>query len=204
MLIFVILFSTYQYITHPLIAEKEVEVEVIKPYYVGFSIPHPSESALTFEYANDNTMDALMADMPDSNRLEWFIEYRHMVDNLEDPPEKIEDVFSAEDLEYFYRLVETETYGAGFDAKCNVANVVINRLESERFPDNLKDVVTSPGQFVYTRRNVSEETKLACAFAWEVMDTTEGALFFHSGLMTTTLNGAEYIFSDNVGHHFYR
>lgn len=156
------------------------------------------------EYEDIDDYAELMAAMPDEDRLEWFMAYKEFTDDLEDPPETIHDYWSEEELTYLYRCVESETYGAGFDAKVNVANVIINRIESDRFPDTPKGVVTSPGQFYYPRKTISEETILACEFAFSIMDTTEGSLFFHSGSYTSTFNGAEYLFTDSVGHHFYR
>lgn len=162
------------------------------------------KEAPTNEYEEIDNFSELMDAMPEENRLEWFIAYKEFTAELEDPPETLNDYWSEDELMYLYRCVESEVYGGDFDSKCNVASVIINRIESDRFPNTPKGVVTSPGQFYYSRKQVSEETILACQFAFEILDTTNGSLFFHSGQKTNTFNGAEYLFTDSVGHHFYR
>ena len=56
----------------------------------------------------------------------------------------------------------------------------------------------------YGRKNITEDTIWAVMYAFEIEDTTEGALFFHSNNKTNTFNGANYIFTDSCGHHFYK
>ena len=140
----------------------------------------------------------------DENLEYWWYGYNLMVDTLTVKPLRITDAFTEEELMYFYRCVETEVYGADFVSKTHVANVILNRLYSDRFPDDLISVITSPNQFAYSRTNISESTIAACAYAFEIEDNTDGALFFHSGSYSETFNGATYIFTDAVGHHFYK
>lgn len=117
----------------------------------------------------------------------------------------IEDNYSEEDLNYLARCVETECYQCQFNCKVNVANVIINRVNSDRFKQStIKDVITSPNQFAYHRTNISEDTMLAIEYTLLFGDTTEGALFFHSNNKTQTFNGSDYIFTDECGHHFYK
>lgn len=113
--------------------------------------------------------------------------------------------FSEEEITLICRVVETETYDQAFDSKVNVANVVFNRLNDGRFGDTIKDVVTAPKQFAYGRKVIADDTLNAVIHAYENEDTTQGALFFHSFKEArVTFCGADYIFSDNAVHHFYR
>ena len=89
-------------------------------------------------------------------------------------------------------------------SKVNVANVIFNRVISEEFDDSITEVVTKPNQFAYGRNNISESTILAVEYAFLNEDTTDGALFFHSNSKTDTFNKAEYVFTDDCGHHFYK
>jgi len=116
------------------------------------------------------------------------------------------DLFSEKDIEYLERCVETETFGGeDFQSKVNIAHVIINRMmDDERFPSTISEVVTAPGQFAYGKREISPMTIAACEYASMNIDTTDGALWFHSGKKTNTFNGAEYMFTDNSGHHFYK
>lgn len=112
--------------------------------------------------------------------------------------------YSQEDLMYLWRMIETETYQCDFLSKTHVANVALNRVKSNRFPNTPKEVITAQNQFVYSRTKISEDTKLALEYVLKHGDNTDGAIFFHSGEYTSTFNGAKYIFTDKAGHHFYK
>lgn len=138
---------------------------------------------------------------------EWFKSYKSIIQkysNVFDPPETIYDVFSDEELLYLERMVETENYTAPFECKINVANVAFNRLESNLFPNNLKSVIKQKNQFSYSRKTISEDTILACEYAYSFKDTTDGSLYFHSKNESATFLGAKYVMSDDSGHHFYK
>lgn len=140
------------------------------------------------------------------NRREWFLAYKQFLkecSNWYTHPETIYDYFTDSEIYLMERCIETETYGSNFEAKCNVASVILNRLRSPLFP-NVVDKVIVPGQFAFGRKDITEDTILALEYAFMVGDTTNGALFFHSNKKTNTFNGAEYLFTDNVGHHFYK
>ena len=124
-----------------------------------------------------------------------------------DNPKTIYDVYSEEDIRYFQRCVETETHGCQiFLDKVHVADVILNRVkdDSDRFPYTIKEVVTSPGQFAYGKTAIDPLTVAACEYAFNNADTTNGAVYFHSGKKTETFSGATYLFTDEIGHHFYR
>lgn len=108
------------------------------------------------------------------------------------------------DYIYLCKMAETETYQGSFEGKCNVVSVAINRYNSGKFGNSVTEVITKPHQFAYGRSNISKETKKAVNYVIKNGDTTNGALFFHSYSRTNTFNGANYIFTDNVGHHFYK
>ena len=138
---------------------------------------------------------------------EYYLLYKEIIDEYSEEfgkPLSIYDVYTEEDIKYIQKCVETECYDCPFENKVNVANVIINRVNSERFPNTPIGVVTSPKQFVYHRTNITEDTVLAVEYAFMFEDTTDGALFFHSGKYSDTFSGAKYIFEDSVGHKFYK
>lgn len=51
------------------------------------------------------------------------------------------------DLEVLSKIVHAEAKGEPYEGKVAVAEVVINRVEDENFPDTVKDVVYQDGQF---------------------------------------------------------
>ena len=85
----------------------------------------------------------------------------------------------------------------------NVASVIFNRLDHEKFPNSLIEILAAD-QFEtisngrYLKVDITEETILACEYAFEIQDTTDGCLFFDSN---NTLN-YKYVFFDGA-HNFY-
>lgn len=101
-----------------------------------------------------------------------------------------------------YEVVECEVHGGDKESKMHVAHVIRNRVWSNLFPDDYYTVCTSPNQFC-RRSDVEQSTIDAVNEAMRIDDTTGGALFFHSMDWMSSWGGYAYIFTDNVGHHFY-
>ena len=137
---------------------------------------------------------------------EWFIAYKDLIEEYSewvDPPETIYDYYTEDEIYLMQRCIETETFEADFDSKVNVARVILNRIESDEFANEVSEIIVK-GQFAFGRENISEDTVLALEYAFMIGDTTDGALYFHSNPKTETFNGAEFIFTDTAGHHFYK
>lgn len=96
--------------------------------------------------------------------------------------------FPKEEIEVLERIVEAEAGGEDEEGKLLVANVVLNRVNSDDFPDTISEVVfqCSNGvtQFSPVRNGryesvvVSEETQKAVGRALQGEDVSEGALYF--------------------------
>ena len=137
---------------------------------------------------------------------EWFVAYKDLIEEYSewvDPPETIYDYYTEDEVYLMQRCIETETFEADFDSKVNVASVILNRIESDEFANEVSEIIVK-GQFAFGRENISENTVLALEYAFMIGDTTDGALYFHSNPKTETFNGAEFIFTDTAGHHFYK
>ncbi len=95
-----------------------------------------------------------------------------------------------EDYDILLRIVEAEAGGEDEEGKLLVANVVLNRVNNEAFPDSVKEVVLqrSGGVTQFSpvssgriwRVTVSEETVAAVQRALEGEDISQGALYFAS------------------------
>lgn len=95
---------------------------------------------------------------------------------------------TAEEYESLLRIVEAEAGGEDKLGKMLVANVILNRVEHEAFPDTVTEVIfqsengitqfspISDGRFY--RVKVSEETKEAVDAALRGEDNSQGALYF--------------------------
>ena len=96
--------------------------------------------------------------------------------------------FSDEELEVLLRIVEAEAGGEDEDGRLLVANVVLNRLNSEEFPDTVSEVVFQKegavAQFSpaysgkYQRVEISDTTIRAVGRALMGEDISQGALYF--------------------------
>jgi len=181
------------------IVEKEEPVieEIIIEEPIIVEVPKTREAIMFEEF------DALSKI---EDKKEWYLAYKGFI---EDYPEfdrgsTLYDRYNEDEIYAMQRVIETEVYGCDFDAKANVASVILNRIEGDNnFPDDAITVCTAPGQFVYTRKQISEDTKLALEYAAEIEDTTNGALFFNSMEPMDSWNGRTRIFTDHVGHSFY-
>lgn len=140
---------------------------------------------------------------------EWFLSYLEIVDRYSyiiDPPETIYDYFTEDEIYLIQRTVETECYEQDFESKVNVANVILNRYESDNlsFGCSIEEIITKSNQFTYWRKEISEDTIAAVEYAFSIKDTTEGCIAFRSDKRPDTWYGWEYQFTDESGHHFYK
>lgn len=166
---------------------EEVEVVEIIPTPTPQPTPDPIEVAL-------QDVEQRMYEIGKiEDEMEWFISYKEIINDYEgilDSPESIYDVFSEEELDLLFRVVQAEVGDEwDFIHKTNVANVIFNRLYSEEDDfakqDTLSKVLVerqfstiSSGR--YKRVKISELTILACEYAFMIQDTTGGCIAFRS------------------------
>ena len=160
----------------------------------------------------DNAIEEMNYEMTEietiTDKKEWFIAYKNIIEEYSyiiDPPETIYDYFSEEELDLLFHVVQAEVGDEySFESKVNVANVIFNRFYHERFPNTLSDILVCD-QFSpiadgrYREVEVTEDTILACEYAFMLEDTTDGCLFFDSN---NTLN-YQFVFDDGA-HNFYK
>lgn len=151
---------------------------------------------------------SMMPGMAPVDLEQWYLEYKEVISEYEeyiDKPETIYDYYTKEELDLLFRVVQAEVGDEySFEQKCNVASVIFNRLEHQRYPDEIKRVLIkrqfstiSDGR--YKQVVVSEQTILACEYVFSIMNTAKDCLFFDS-------NGKlkyDCVFNDEA-HNFYR
>ena len=82
------------------------------------------------------------------------------------------------------RIVEAESGDQTIKGRQMVANVILNRMKSEKFPNSVREIVFAGRQFSpvsngsYYRVKVSSQTKKAVEKALKEKDNTNGALYF--------------------------
>lgn len=111
--------------------------------------------------------------------------------------------YSDDDFNAMCRIVEAETHGGDAESKMHIVSVILNRVNSSEFPNTIQGVCYQSGQFA-SRSDVEQSTIDAVNAALISGDTVQGALFFCtcSGCWADT--NKEYLFTDNIGHRFYR
>lgn len=170
------------------------------------------EQTATINFEIDKAIEGMNHKMAEiettTDKKEWFIFYKDIIDEYSyviDPPETIYDYFTEEELNLLFHVVQAEVGDEySFESKVNVANVIFNRFYHERFPDTLSDILVrdqfSPiADGIYREVEVTEDTILACEYAFMTEDTTYGCLFFDSN---NTLN-YQFVFNDGA-HNFYK
>ena len=170
------------------------------------------EGSISINFEIDAAIEEMNQKMTEiesvEDKEEWFIAYKNIIDEysyIMDPPETIYDYFCSKELDLLFRVVQAEIGDRyTFEQKVNVANVIFNRLDHERFPDTLLEILT-PDQFStissgsYEKVEISDVTILACEYAFQFEDTTGGCLFFDSnGILKY-----EYVYNDGA-HNFYK
>lgn len=143
---------------------------------------------------------------------EYYLEYKKLVEEYSewvDQPKTIYECYKKEEIDLLHKVVEAEATTGGFDEKLNVACVIFNRIKHEKFGETLKDILTKH-QFspladgrVY-EVEITEDTILACEYAFQMPDVTGGAIYFESKDCNVHAAYSEFLFQDDIGHKFYK
>jgi len=124
-----------------------------------------------------------------------------------------------DELEVLMRIVEAEAGNEDEEGKLLVANVVLNRVDSDSFPDTVSEVVFQQSEGVtqfspvasgrYYSVEISQETVAAVERALAGEDISEGALYFASRRYASSSKmrwfdeKLTYLFRHG-GHEFYK
>ena len=123
--------------------------------------------------------------------------------------------YTESDYNVLLRIVQAEAGGCDMKGKILVANVILNRVESDEFPDTITDVVYEKRQFSpvsngsINRCKVEQETVEAVDRALAGEDYSEGALFFMNRRASSGSNVSwfdthlDYLFQHG-GHEFFK
>ena len=123
--------------------------------------------------------------------------------------------YTESDYNVLLRIVQAEAGGCDMKGKILVANVILNRVESDEFPDTITAVVYEKRQFSpvsngsINRCKVEEETVEAVDRALAGEDYSEGALYFMNRRASSGSNvrwfdtHLDYLFQHG-GHEFFK
>ncbi|WP_163530986.1 cell wall hydrolase [Halobacillus ihumii] len=104
---------------------------------------------------------------------------------VKQPPTKTDYELTEETFDVFARLVNAEAKDESFEGKVAVAKVVLNRVESDGFPNTIQGVIFQEGQFTPVLNGAiyedsSEAARKAVRVALNGGGDVNGALFFYA------------------------
>jgi spore germination cell wall hydrolase CwlJ-like protein len=123
--------------------------------------------------------------------------------------------FSKSEVEILERITEAEVTGGDIESKKNVVSVIINRLESDEFPDTIEKVVFQKRQFSpiadkrYYEVIITDDTRKAVDEILLNGVVNEALFFCNPNDVKSSKNkkwflALKYLFTDNSGHSFYK
>lgn len=111
---------------------------------------------------------------------------------------------SMEEYEMLCKIVTTEANTEDVEGQMLIANVVMNRVRSDIFPDTVEEVILSPGQFdpvetgAFNVTEPTDESREAVIRALSGEDASQGALYFQKSAATVW---GDYEFLFRHGNH---
>jgi N-acetylmuramoyl-L-alanine amidase len=127
--------------------------------------------------------------IPDKPKVVAIQSSKPEIETPEKEPEKPAVSISNEEKDLFARLVEAEAKGESYEGKVAVATVVLNRVDSPEFPNNVTDVINqvvgnsyafSPVQNGEINKPASDEAKRAVDEALTRKDRLNDSIYFYN------------------------
>ena len=130
------------------------------------------------------------------------------IEDEETVEEIVEPVVKEDDLYWLSRIIHAEAKGESAEGRIAVGNVILNRVESDEFPDTLKGVIFQKNQFspVSNGSIYNEPTEETLKLAQRVLDgervVPADVLFFYN---PAVVSSDSWIWSreivDSIGNH---
>lgn len=227
--LFIVLIAIICFVSNRMITSKQEQIEALES--VNMSLQEDIDKANTeYDKLNNKYIDkckelgynkvinyqdecervlTIISPIKDVDKYLWFQLYYQVLFDiynpwLDDLPETPYDVYSEREINMMLKCIETETHDAPFECKVNVANVILNRLDNDKFPTDPVELITQKNQFAYGRDNISQSTIYSLLYAYMIEDTTNGCLAFRSDCSPNKWLGLSKQFTDEVGHTFYK
>lgn len=128
-------------------------------------------------------------------------------DTTESIDEKVASI-SIEEYDELCRLVQAEANSEDITGRCMVADVVLNRVKSSKYENDIISVINEPGQFDPACTKAikyivpNHDTKVAVMKALSEEDLTGGAIYFQKS-SSTEWGDRTYLFRYG-SHSFYK
>lgn len=129
----------YQSERYPVVELQDdwVKVDITDDRVIGYVKREYVELIVDFKKAvsKEEEQELLRLQAEERAKQETAVKYREEVD------------YSEEDLKLLACLVHAEAGNQSYEGRLAVANIVLNRVKSGKYPDTIKAVIYSPGQF---------------------------------------------------------
>ena len=118
--------------------------------------------------------------------------------------------YDEEDLFWLSRIIHSEASGEGLRGKIAVGNVVLNRVESQSFPDSIYDVIFdfkygiqfTPAYSGTIYDTPSDEAVIAAKLALDGANAIEGSYYFAASyIAASSWAGRNRTFLEQIGNH---
>jgi N-acetylmuramoyl-L-alanine amidase len=111
-------------------------------------------------------------------------------------------------VEQMARIIHSEARGETFQGQVAVGAVVLNRVQSEQFPDSISEVIFQPGQFSAIldgqyKLPPDSSAYRAARDALNGADPTNGALFYHNPKIATSAWSLKRPAVATIGNHIF-
>ncbi|MCF8020487.1 MAG: cell wall hydrolase [Vallitaleaceae bacterium] len=213
-------FAKTKTIDHIVLYETEDEDQSENRIEETTTVAEASEESSYDTFARSNDNDTLQLENEEAVTLAKEDEqdrvFKTATENLE---ESQINLLNLKDYTALVRIVEAEATNEDLKGKILVANTVMNRVKSRRFPNTIYEVVHqrtgNRAQFSpiddgrYYKVTIKDSTIKAVEQALNGVDYSNGAMFFVSKSLAS--ENASSWFDDNLtflfqhgGHHFYK
>lgn len=180
------------------------------------------ENVLTEPERLNKEFEERLESLQTPKKKSYYLEYKSIVEEYSSSqyseqlnlPKTVYDYYPYDEIVVFQKLLAAETTGGDFDSKCNVASVVWNRLNSEKYPNTIREVIyeknggvqfspTSDGRI--NTVEVTEDDVLAIEYTFLFGSTVYDCIAFDNVKgKSWNKNNLEYVFTDSINHSFYR
>lgn len=131
---------------------------------------------------------------------------RPFVIATEDSKEQIQEEIRLGELELLAQLVEAEAGNQNFEGKCLVVDVILNRVESDEFPNTISEVIFQEGQFSVVENGAFDRA------AWNMKESDYAAVMceveLHENKEVLYFNNCKRVSGKGekfkVGDHWFR
>ncbi len=139
---------------------------------------------------------------------EYLYEGRVVNISTGEPPESGSSFYGENDLYWLSRLIEAEAGGESMEGKISVGSVVMNRVESDKFPDTVEEVIFdkkfniqfSPAYNGAIYNTPSEDSVIAAKLSLEGAKPVEDCLYFSAASLSKTCWAAKALgIYDTIG-----